>query len=122
MLNPISLREFQANPTNGDFTFRVTANHNDYYNYQYSDTKTTHYSFAVADESGVTLCGYARKNSEVGKVMFGLLKSGAGRYLTISARHTLESDVPGYSGTADHSLFEITGLISDEAISPPFDD
>jgi hypothetical protein len=120
--NPVSLLEFRNDPKYGTYPFRVRCKLSNYFNVQYADSESSHFAFDLQDKSEGSLTGYAKRSAPFARLMFEELKKGGESYVILMCRHTLESDVPGYSGKPDRSLVEITGLVSDLLVSPPFND
>jgi hypothetical protein len=102
-LNKLPLKTLKATRPQGVVVLRARAEISDYYNYQFRDSRETHYSIRLRDlRSFDPVHGYAPMNSDFGKRLYQMLQDGKEHDLTGSVRWTSES-----------TIVEVVGLISD---------
>ncbi len=87
-LNSITLKAFKATAPNQRTTLRVAAQLDDYFNYQYTDAKPTHFSIKLKDYRGDYIHGYVQKGSKLGKYLYELLQDGTGHQITVAVQCT----------------------------------
>jgi hypothetical protein len=74
--NPITLVAYRAALRAEPTVFRLIAELDDYYNYDFRDSKDTHYSILLYDYTGQKIHGYIEKRSASGKTLFDFLSDG----------------------------------------------
>ena len=116
-INPMSWVEFKATRPTTPQKFRVIASLDDYYNYDYSDKRDTHWSIqldaidytSITGYSVLMLNGYVPKNSIDGMRLFELLKSGNRVAIILEMNYLPKGD-------DSSNVVEITQFVSDTLI------
>lgn len=104
-LNPISVKIFEATTPSEAYTLRVIAEISDYYNCQYIDSRSTHYSIKLSDPTNGNgdFTGYVEKESQLGHAIFDIVKDGKAHRITVRIEcHCNSGDI-----------VDITKLVSD---------
>jgi len=106
--NSIRLKTFRAVKPTDETVLRMTAEISDYYNFQFSNTKQTHWSVRLTENKSLpaadvlSIHGYVAKDSAIGKELFDLLKDGEKHEITVAVKTN------GREGT----VAEITKFVS----------
>ena len=96
--NPLPMKTFQALHDIGKRArFRVWAELTDYYNYQYSEARKTMYSVRL----GADLYGYVKRDSDLGRRMFDLLKDGKAHAVVVEVVYGRNSRTPSIADITD---------------------
>ena len=84
--NPLRLSVFVAKRDPDPVTFRVSCTLDNYYNYEFRETRSTHVSVSIVAD-GKRIHGYASKNSPDGARLLNLLQDGQPHPLTLELQH-----------------------------------
>jgi hypothetical protein len=87
--NSTPLKTFMIQRPKEPATFRVIGELADYYNYDFGDSKGTHYSIRLSQNNpSQSVHGYITKSSPGGKQLAQLLQDGRPHNLTVELQHT----------------------------------
>jgi hypothetical protein len=93
--NPTPLKTFMSTADAGqEGTFRVTAQIQDYYNFQYESARPTHYSVRLTDLTDEHVAGYVAKRSKEGKELYDLLRDAYAHEITVTVRRNAQNGNP----------------------------
>ena len=93
--NEVGLKAWAAGDDK-QITLRVEAKLDDFYNYQYKNSKATHYSIGVVEryqDRSPLFWGYVLKDSPTGKRIYEILKDGDSHEMTIMFERTGEKTI-----------------------------
>lgn len=90
--NPVSIPAFRAqHALRKPSLFRVIAKLDDYYNYEFSDARETHYSISLKDDYSESISGYIPRSSPDGQKLFDTLKDGKSRAVIVELAYLSNS-------------------------------
>ncbi len=94
--NPVSMRTFKANLSKQPTEFRVEATIGNYYNFNYRDSKNTHWNVSIdcKENSNISGC-YISKSSEEGKKLYEIIKDGKTHPLILELKIDATNDNSG---------------------------
>jgi hypothetical protein len=96
--NPISMKTYMANLSSVPSEFRVKANIDTYYNYNYRDAQNTHWSISTYDPNDGRISCYISKSSLEGKKIYEILKDGKNHDLILEIKIDATEDNSGGIG------------------------
>lgn len=102
--NPVSLPAFMAQRTTTPRLFRLWAELQNYYNFEYSNAERTHVSVNLRDKEGKSIAGYIRRDAPTAPALLDILKDGK--------RHAVILELQYMPDSRDASVVEIRRFVS----------
>lgn len=86
-LNKISWKAYKTQRLREPMLFRVTASLSNYYNYEFGNAEYNYLSVKLNDEIIASVYGYVKRESQLGKRLYALLKDGEEHHLILQIRY-----------------------------------
>jgi hypothetical protein len=115
--NPTRLPVFVANLGDEPTSFRVSCELDNYHNFEYKDTQSTHYS-TKAEADGKRIFGYVARDSAIGKRIYALLQDGRAHRLVLEFRHVGPLGESMKDSRSQGEVVAITQLVSESWVLP----
>ncbi len=110
--NPTRLPVFVAKRGDDPTSFRVSCKLSNYHNYEYKDTKSTHYS-VESQADGKRIHGYVPRKSAAGERIYSLLQDGQAHQLVLQFQHIGPLGESMKDSNSQGEMVTITKLVSD---------
>ena len=115
--NPTRLSAFVVKQSNIPYIFRVSCKLSNYYNYEYGDTKLTHYSVS-AEADGVRVHGYVPRKSATGERIYKLLQDGLIHPLVLQFQQVGPLGESMRDSNSQGDIVAITKLVAESWVLP----
>jgi len=118
--NPIPLKTYKANFL-GSGTFRLDCQINDYYNYQFRNSRLSHLSIKMKDlHGGGFIYGYISRTTPIGKRIQAILMDGQFHRLTLKLYYVGPDGklLNDGSSSTNSNIVSITDLVSESWVIP----